>query len=1096
MMTTETPDAPIEKAEDTAPTMQDSTPAAPTVETPASAPSDTPTATSAYAQAAQPTSTPVYTQQTYQQAAPTYAQPSQPAFSPGYQQQTSPFYRPEPMNAGQAMSAQSAEPRLAYLPQTGPAYPQAPQPGYSPSYTQQAYQPAAPTYPQQAATGYPQPQPSFAQSYQPQTPPAYTPEFGWIPQPAPNYQQPAPSMYPQQTERGAGQPMYQPAGQGYAQQGYPSGQPQQHQQAYPVDQQQAPQGYRPAQQMYQPAASPYTQPSQQGYPSGQPQQVAQGYPSTQQPSQQAYAQQSSQQGYPSAQQQQQGYPSGQQAYQPARQQKEKTEAEPFDTSEFSWNVYDFPKPKIPRDIPIKWPEYDYTSPAPSTFPTPDSRIQAAIANKQPVVMVSPDATEGFVAVPDQRETAWKEPLDESTRRNEQFFTFQTKNEEFQRLLDREYQKLQGRQKGEAYREEAFNMPQEDFQAQRNAQLQAGMQPPRTMQGFAPSPMYQQGQQQTPYNMQQFQSQQPYGGQSPMQQSASGQYMPSSSAYRHESITEFERMLMDNTKDADFITGDTLPINLEKIQEEVRAQEAARLKQHEGAYEEQQNKQRQAEQEARSSALSSEMERLATEHRQAESMNEQHLATEQRQAESINEQHLATEQQQAKSMNEERLAAMAKAREEYFRTISGLADYPTSSGTINPSLPAAEQAVAAPEGGAQGKDQVSVASEGQAQNKDQTVAAPETDAATKDHTAAAFEAQIAAREHNVSAPEVRITEAGQAVVVSKLPVQEEAPIAVAPQVQAQGKDHAAAAFDASEHARIEGREQTARPEDKRTKASLETTSLERPIEELFAPIEEDIKASGKKGGAKKHHVFGKLVLIILLVLALAELTLFGMKNLIPDNDLTLKGTEIEQNVIGTLSGFGESIGEFVTNTLEKLGLAKAEEEMPEGETPEEQEPVLDLGAIVTEYNENIKSITESPTLVYSGTVTYEIDGLGEMAVVEDLEIKEAIYGCLISFNSKWVDYVNGGEDDSCLDLLKADGAAYRSALNFSKIGEIEEEFQSLMLGEVRMSDTAYYIFAREMIAVTEDGKTRTKSYSWIYQMEDVAGEMKIVDYTPF
>ena len=32
-------------------------------------------------------------------------------------------------------------------------------------------------------------------------------------------------------------------------------------------------------------------------------------------------------------------------------------------TEFSWDVYDFPKPKKPEDIPLEWPDYD----------TPDAR---------------------------------------------------------------------------------------------------------------------------------------------------------------------------------------------------------------------------------------------------------------------------------------------------------------------------------------------------------------------------------------------------------------------------------------------------------------------------------------------------------------------------------------------------------------------------------------------------------------------------------------------------------------------------------------------------------------------------------------------------
>jgi hypothetical protein len=176
--------------------------------------------------------------------------------------------------------------------------------------------------------------------------------------------------------------------------------------------------------------------------------------------------------------------------------------------EFSWNVHDFPKPKKPRDIPIEWPDYDAPETRAKFIEQSEGRIQEAIDKKEPVVLVSSDASEGFIAVPDAPVSSWNEPLagvslhderarptdyqlhderampssipqpdawtmpaappatddlawldeqiksDPVTREEERFFTFQKKNEEFQRLLDQEQERINSRKYGEPYRDGA------------------------------------------------------------------------------------------------------------------------------------------------------------------------------------------------------------------------------------------------------------------------------------------------------------------------------------------------------------------------------------------------------------------------------------------------------------------------------------------------------------------------------------------------------------------------------------------------------------------------------------------------------------------
>jgi hypothetical protein len=611
---------------------------------------------------------------------------------------------------------------------------------------------------------------------------------------------------------------------------------------------------------------------------------------------------------------------------------------PAQSNEFSWNIYDFPQLKQPEDISIQWPEYDAAEAKAEINEPSEGKIREAMEKKQPVVMVSSDVSEGFIAFPDGADATWKEPMAESTKQAERFFTFQKKNEEFQRLLDMEYEKLKSRTKGDDYREQQFRMPQEDMQMQRNAQIQAQMQAQqaRNMQGFVPSPMYRQ----------------------PAPPSPAGYRMPPAPVLRAENLNDFEQMLMENTKDADFVTGDTLPINLEKIQEEVKAQEEARLGPQNG-------KQPSA----------------------------------------------AAVVEGQKSANRERLEAMAKAREDYFRSIG----IEPESEDGEPCPPAAEPVVA--------------------------VASP-------------------------------------AAVPSAPPVEE----AIKPDLPAAPAEEPQEDIPADSADVAEGE----------AKAETAPDDTERSVAELFAPLEEKLKTQKKK----KKHGFLKFLLFLVLLAGLAEASVIGLRQFLPDHEITKTATGIEQTVISEVTTRSLQIKEYVLDVLKGFGIQLGEPEEPEDPLPEPEEEQFNLGALVTVFNKNIKSVTEGPKLGFDSAKTYEVEGLGDKDVITDIDTKEAVYGCLISFNSKWIDYVNGGEDRSCLDLLKADGGAYRSAANFAKIGKISETFESLVLGEIRYDGAQYFTFVREQITVEEEGEVTKLSYSWIYRLEDVAGDIKIVDYTSF
>ena len=50
-----------------------------------------------------------------------------------------------------------------------------------------------------------------------------------------------------------------------------------------------------------------------------------------------------------------------------------------------------------------------------------------------------------------------------------------------------------------------------------------------------------------------------------------------------------------------------------------------------------------------------------------------------------------------------------------------------------------------------------------------------------------------------------------------------------------------------------------------------------------------------------------------------------------------------------------------------------------------------------------------------------------------------------------------------------------------------------IGEIRQGEQGFYLWDAEEIKLTENGVTSTASYQWVYCLEAVDCQMKIVDY---
>lgn len=185
---------------------------------------------------------------------------------------------------------------------------------------------------------------------------------------------------------------------------------------------------------------------------------------------------------------------------------------------------------------------------------------------------------------------------------------------------------------------------------------------------------------------------------------------------------------------------------------------------------------------------------------------------------------------------------------------------------------------------------------------------------------------------------------------------------------------------------------------------------------------------------------------------------------------------------------------------------AQQEQPAAPTPAEVAPMADKAALVAsqlKYNKNILDVAANEDLGFQAGKDYGINDLNQSTPIANniwtgttnqdaVYIDAAVVRTLISFDSKWIDYVNG-VDKAVIDMTKEDSPAYRNAVSYTKVGKVEETFVKLEIGEIRQGKSGFYVWTRESIKISEGGKLTSKDYRWIYYIEPVAWTMKVVDY---
>lgn len=286
--------------------------------------------------------------------------------------------------------------------------------------------------------------------------------------------------------------------------------------------------------------------------------------------------------------------------------------------------------------------------------------------------------------------------------------------------------------------------------------------------------------------------------------------------------------------------------------------------------------------------------------------------------------------------------------------------------------------------------------------------------------------------------------------------------------------------------------------------------------VFPHEEEEAQTKNKRGCLSK--VFLTIIAIILLI----EIIILGIKYYAPESNVNVYIEEAQTKVISTITVWVDSIKDLISGDESSEPVDQQDSDSDEESNTEESgdinveedgvpdpTPVADMSTLISSQlyqNANIEQVRANETLRYAEGKDYGKEDINLSKPIENniwitqegqnvVYYDRSIVGTLIAFDSQWIDYVNEG-DKKVINLIKKDSRAYNNAVNFTKVGKVKETFRLLEIGELRQGEYGFYAWVHEEIQILENSSTYNKKYNWIYYLEPVDGQMKIVNYFKF
>lgn len=276
----------------------------------------------------------------------------------------------------------------------------------------------------------------------------------------------------------------------------------------------------------------------------------------------------------------------------------------------------------------------------------------------------------------------------------------------------------------------------------------------------------------------------------------------------------------------------------------------------------------------------------------------------------------------------------------------------------------------------------------------------------------------------------------------------------------------------------------------------------PWDEMESPLSEFTdEDAGKKISSLA------VLLTVIIALLVFEVAILGIKYFLPESS----AAAFINDKLGGAVNWVEMM-----KSDDKKQEEQKEAEVEKSKADEAQEvnaavqpdpvPNPDKAELIAEalvYNTNIKSISADESLAYAENMDYGDKNINNSKPIENniwyedengntVYYDKELVKTIIQFDSAWIDYVNK-KDNTVLGFTKEGSSAYTKTKNFLNAGKITENFDSLKIGEIRQGGNGFYIWVYETITINENGKAKIVNYNYIYYLEPVAKQMKIVSY---
>jgi hypothetical protein len=289
------------------------------------------------------------------------------------------------------------------------------------------------------------------------------------------------------------------------------------------------------------------------------------------------------------------------------------------------------------------------------------------------------------------------------------------------------------------------------------------------------------------------------------------------------------------------------------------------------------------------------------------------------------------------------------------------------------------------------------------------------------------------------------------------------------------------------------------------------------EKTMEPLWLDSIGETEEEEPKKEGVAVRIILIAITLVLMAEVAILGVQFFLPDSKIASKAVEINRGISDSFVSAKDRIKGLFNRSGDEDEAAKIggggldEGEDADGDLDDEDKGYIDNQPEYVEdpvsysarFNENIISLRANENLVWEEGRDYAEGGIKVSKPIDEnlwytdekgdpIYYDKEIAATLVKFDSMWVNYVNNNDKD-VIDLTKKGSKARKNVETFSKVGKVKQTFLTLEIGEIRQGKDCFYAWTYEEIKEEQGNDTITKKYSWIYRLEAIGEEMKIVNY---